>query len=283
MSIHINGDSQTKVEEIHKLEEIIAGLRVNIEHQNSDLEAIVQERTKSLIDLIATKDRFLNIITHELRNPFNTILGFVSLLQENYRSYDNETVERFLNMIYRSTIITFDLLTNLLDWLNVKNNKMPYNPDNINVYELVTEEMHNSIVTAENKQIVLKNLVPENLYAYSDKNMVKTIFRNLLANAIKFSEKDSEVSIFAIDAGRFIEITVKDNGAGLSLEFIEKIFNIEGLQATKGTEGEPGTGFGLILCKQFVEIEGGEIWIESVLGQGSAFKFTLPKDTLEFM
>ena len=238
------------------------------------------QRTKEIIETIETKDKFFNILAHELRNPFNIILGYVGLLQENIRTYDINKVEKFLTIIYNSTTITFDLLTNLLDWLNMQSNKMPFNPDNSYIYELILEEIINTSIIADKKQIIVNNIVPVDLCAYLDKNMVKTIFRNLITNAIKFSDRGSEVLISASEAERFVEITVKDKGAGMSLEVIENVFKIENVNSSKGTEGEPGTGFGLLLCKEFVEIEGGKIWIESKLGQGCEFKFTLPKFNL---
>lgn len=248
-----------------------------IEQQKIELENIIEQRTKELIDLVETKDKFIQIIAQELRNPFASILGLLTLLQKNIRKYDVEKIENYLTHIYNSTTVTFDLLVNLLEWLNVKNKKLPFNPENVCISKLLTEEIINTSQFAEQKQITIKHNIAENIYVFVDKNMVKTIFGNLLNNAIKFTEIKGEIFISSKEVEQFIEISVKDTGFGLSLEIIEKLFKVEGINSLKGTANETGSGLGLLLCKEFVEIEGGKIWVESIVNDGTEFKFTLPK------
>lgn len=272
-----NKELREKIEKQTKeLEEKNNEFKEKIQQQKSELENIIEQRTKELIDLVETKDKFIRIIVHELRNPFSTIVGFLTLLQKNFRKYDTDKIEKFLTHIYYSASVTFDLLLNLAEWLDVKNKKIPFNPERINICKFLTEEITNTSFFADQKQIIINNNVSENVFAMADKNMVKTIFRNLLNNAIKFSETSGEVFISAKQIDKFVEITVKDIGVGLSSELIENLFKVEGINSILGTANETGSGIGLLLCKEFVEIDGGKIWVESVLNQGTEFKFTLP-------
>jgi len=273
-----NKKLQTEVEQYAKnLEQKNNEFKEKIQQQKVELESIIEQRTKELIDLVETRDKYIRIIAHELRSPFNSILGFLGLLQKNLRNYDIDKIEKFLTRIYHSATITFDLLVNLLNWLNAKDNKIPFNPEKTCIYKLLSDEILTTLLSAEQKQININNCVPDNVCAFVDRNMVKTIFRNLINNAIKFTETDGEISIFAKQAEQFVEITVKDSGTGITQGIIEKLFKIEGISSLPGTANEKGSGLGLLLCKEFVEIEGGKIWVESTLGQGSEFKFTLPR------
>jgi len=253
--------------------------RIQIQAQKQGLEKVIEQRTRELIDLVETKEKFIRIIIHELRNPFNSILGFLGLLQKNFHKYEIEKIEVFLTRVYQSASITFDLLVNLSEWLNAKNNKIPFNPELTNLSQLLNDEILTTSLLLEQKQIKLNNYIPENWCVYVDKNMVKTIFRNLITNSAKFTDLNGEISISANDKGQFVEIAIKDTGIGLSEEIIEKLFDVEGVTSLVGTASESGSGIGLLLCKEFVEIEGGKIWVESVLGEGCEFKFTLPKSS----
>lgn len=251
-------------------------LKEKIFQQRIELETIIEQRTKELLDLVETKDKFIRILAHELRNPFNGILGLLKLLQQNIRVYDIEKIEKFLTQIYHSANVTFELLVDLLDWLNLNNKQFPFNPEEVCICQLLNNEIFTANFIADQKRISIKNIVPESVCAFVDRNMVKTIFRNLINNAIKFTVKEGEIIISAIEYDDVIELSVKDSGIGISREIIDRIFK-EGIGATKGTANEIGSGIGLLLCKEFVEIDGGRIWIESSLGEGSIFKFTLPK------
>lgn len=249
-----------------------------IEKQKLELETVVEKRTQQLIELVETREKFINIIAHELRNPFTSILGFLNILKDNLRDYDIETVEKFISHVHYSATTTFDLLVNLLDWLNAKNKKVPFDAIKVNINKVFIEEiLVSSTFAAEQKDITIELFIPDNINAYVDVNMLKVIFRNLINNAIKFTKAGGNVSVFATELENFIEITIKDSGIGLTQQALEKIFKIEGITSSVGTSNEKGTGLGLLLCQEFVEIEGGKIWVESVLGIGSEFKFTLPK------
>lgn len=249
-----------------------------IKKQKLELESIVEKRTQQLIELVETREKFINIIAHELRNPFTSILGFLNILKDNLRDYDMETIEKFISHVHHSATTTFDLLVNLLDWLNAKNKKVPFDAVEINISKIFIEEiLIGSNFAADQKNIKIDIFIPENINAFVDVNMLKVIFRNLINNAIKFTQTGGTVSVYASELENFIEITIKDSGIGLSKQTLEKIFKIEGIASSVGTSNEKGSGLGLLLCQEFVEIEGGKIWVESVLGIGSEFKFTLPK------
>jgi signal transduction histidine kinase len=270
---------QNEVEQQTKnLEEQNSEFKIKIQQQKQELEKITEQRTKELIDLVETKEKFIRIIIHELRNSFNGILGFLGLLQKNLHQYDSVKIEKFLTHAYQSSSITFDLLVNLSEWLNAKNNKIPFTPEMICLFKLLNDEILTTSLLVEQKEIKLNNCIPENSCVYADKNMVKTIFRNLITNSVKFTDIKGEISIYANEKDHFIETTIKDNGIGLTPEVIKKLFDVKGITSFVGTANETGTGLGLLLCKEFVEIEGGKIWVESILGQGSEFKFTLPKN-----
>ncbi|TLX71249.1 HAMP domain-containing histidine kinase [Labilibacter sediminis] len=263
------------------LEQEISELKRIIKTQQKDIEKIVEQRTLELIDLISTKDKFYRIIAHELRNPFNSILGILELLLNNFHSYAPKEIENFLTILYGTTNISFELLVNLSEWLSINSKKLSFNPEEVNVSKILSEAILATDLTAKNKKININNCIRENIYAYVDVNMISTIFRNLLNNAIKFSNIKSSIDVSAQLNNDFVEISVKDNGIGIDEETLKNIFKIEGVESTQGTASECGTGFGLLLCKELVEIEGGQIWVESVIGNGSEFKFTIPNSKKE--
>lgn len=274
----VNSQNTALSDEAESLKKENKEFRSIILQQKIDLESVIEKRTQDLIDLVETKEKFIGIIAHELRNPFTSILGFLNLLKDNLREYDIDSIEKFITHIHHSATTTYDLLVNLLEWLNAKNKKVPFHAVEININRVFVEEiLTGSAFAAEQKNISIEVDIPENIQVFVDINMLKTIFRNLIGNAIKFTAKGGNIIISAYDSERFAEISIKDSGVGLTPDTLEKIFSIEGVTSTKGTINEKGTGLGLLLCKEFIEIEGGEIWVESTLGVGSEFKFTLPK------
>ena len=255
---------------------------------NKKLESLVELRTNELKDTVeklknsnATKDKFFSIIAHDLKGPFNSILGFSGLLDENYEKYDIQKQKHFIKIINQSVKNTLKLLENLLLWSRSQRGILDYKPEKENIYLLYTETIKFLILPAEKKSISLRNEIPEDIVVKADKNMISTVMRNLISNAIKYTHKDGEIIVKARtikDKNKqlFAEITVKDNGLGILPNLQAKLFKIEENISTEGTEKEQGTGLGLILCKEFVEKHGGEIWVKSELGKGSEFVFTIP-------
>lgn len=226
--------------------------------------------------LNSTKDKFFSIIAHDLKNPFNSIAGFTDLMIENNEIYDAAKRLKFLKIIKGSTAKVSSLLDNLLIWASSQSGNLKFNPKNINLAQQVTGVVSFLEIQAINKDISILNKVEKNIFVKADLNMLDTILRNLISNAIKFTEPKGEIQIFSTLKNDFAEITVKDNGVGMTASEISAIFNVDEISSSLGTSNEQGSGLGLILCKDFVESHGGKIWVESVVNKGSEFKFTLP-------
>jgi len=264
------------------LEEMIEELRVHqadIIKQKAVVEKLnntLSEKNKSLVELIATKDKFFSIIAHDLRSPFNSILGFSNLLYKNFNDYSDTQIRTFVENIHKSTRQTFQLLENLLEWSRSQSGAMEFKPEMYNVDALIAETIEMACIVAKNKQITIYKNIDTSLYAYVDKDMFNVIIRNLLSNAIKYTYKSGIVSINISKKENIVFITISDNGIGINSDWIENIFNITEKHAIHGTENEKGTGIGLLLCKDFVEKHGGSIWVESEIGKGSSFTLTIP-------
>ncbi len=258
----------------HKIEEY----NDQLQKQNNEIQAINKLLKKQKLDLEqanATKTKFFNIIAHDLRSPFNALLGLADILHESYAALDEEEREKITGYLVSSAKGAYDLVENLLKWASTQTGKVSFTPKVCDLSELLTETLFNIKSAAENKNINLFTEIPENLKVFADKEMLKTIFRNLVSNAIKFTQKGGAITIKATETENKVRCSVEDTGVGMSKEVSEKIFSITQI-STAGTNNEKGTGLGLILCKEFVEKHGGNIWVESEEGKGSKFIFTIP-------
>jgi signal transduction histidine kinase len=251
-----------------------------LKNQKILLEKSVAIKTAELNELNASKDKFFSIIAHDLKNPFNTIIGFSEMMKESIRLNDSATFYEYTVMINTSAVQTLRLLENLLEWANSQRRKITFTPVSVNIGELVKDEFVMVDEMATGKSIDLKNYVNDSLTIIADKNMLRTILRNLITNAVKFTHKNGRVKVNAISSDDHVEISVSDNGIGMSQETISKLFRIDANLSTRGTENEKGTGLGLFLCKDFVEKHNGKIWVESEEGKGSTFKILLPLDSI---
>ncbi len=241
-------------------------------------EQTLQEREKQLSALNETKDKLFSIIAHDLKSPFTSILGFSQLLIENIRKYDITKTELFLGYINSHSKSTFTLLENLLSWAKSQTGKISYQPEKLNFNEIVKQVIDLSSLVAKVKKISLNYFLSENVTVFADKNMLDSILRNLISNAIKFTNEGGTIDIYAISENDAVEITVSDNGVGMTEEVMKKLFSIDKNHTSIGTNNEKGTGLGLIICKEFVEKHGGKISVESLVGEGTSFKFTLPNN-----
>lgn len=265
-------------EENEKLSEelIIADLAVALQSELIVAKEKAEKNEIKLIELNATKDRLFSIIAHDLQSPFNSILGFSELLIKNLKKYEVTEVEKFLSNINLSAKNTLVLLSNLLNWAKSQIGQINFKPENVVLSSIIKEIFELSNSSAKNKNIVLNYIKTERTVVFADINMLKTVLRNLISNAIKFTNSNGEINVSALQNNNFIEISVSDNGVGMDEEKQSKLFRFETNVTTPGTENEEGSGLGLILCKEFVEKHNGEIWVESKLGQGSVFKIKLP-------
>jgi signal transduction histidine kinase len=224
-----------------------------------------------------TKDKFFSIIAHDLKSPFNSMLGISNLLNKNYNQLENTERKEYIEIIDVNIQNTYKLLENLLVWSNSQRGSIKFNPEEENLYLLSKEIINLMQLAAESKSIKLINEIPQELFIYADKYMLSTIIRNLLSNAVKFTNRNGKVIIKAKkDNFGTIEISVIDNGVGISGETQSQIFDVSQTKSTNGTANEVGSGLGLFLCKDFVEKHGGTISVESKVDEGSKFIFSIP-------
>jgi len=230
-----------------------------------------------LRELNATKDKFFSIIAHDLKNPFNDLIGFTQLLSRNVRKYNEYKIEQFTQIIQESAKLAYNLLENLLDWSRAQTGTLRFQPERLEMVRLI----ENCIKLYESKALAKKvrlffNPDFESLFVKADKNMLMTVIRNLISNAIKYTFPDDEIAIELALKHPDVWVSVKDTGIGMDREKVKSLFRIDANASTPGTSQETGTGLGLILCKEFVEKNGGKILAVSTPGEGSVFSFSLP-------
>ena len=236
----------------------------------------LKKKEDALMEANNTKDKFFSIIAHDLKNPFSTLLGFSGMLIQDYDKFDDKTKKEFINDIHQSSEHMYDLLENLLNWSIMQTGGMKCEPQPINISVVVDESIDLLRTGADDKGIKLHSVIDEKAKVSADLNMTNTVVRNLISNAIKFTEEGGEIEISSRKNGSFQEITVSDSGVGIDAEDLDKLFKLGIKHTSYGTRKEAGTGLGLLLCKEFVEKNGGTIRAESKPGKGSRFIFTLP-------
>jgi len=240
-------------------------------------EQVLRVSEQKLKKMNAAKDKLFTIIAHDLGSPLNSLLLSAGHLKNYFPSLDENDLREFIHNIYKQTRDMADLLENLLQWAITQIGKIQHNPETVDIRLLTEEALEPIQYTAHNKKIRLSVHIRENTLAWADKHMMKAVMRNLLSNAIKYTYPGGEIKVSAADSGNYLEITVSDNGIGIAEERIGQLFKEEIPGSTRGTSHEKGTGLGLVLCKEFVEKNGGRIRVQSQPQQGSHFSFTLPK------
>jgi PAS domain S-box-containing protein len=241
-------------------------------------ESKLQQYSVKLEELNATKDKFFSIVSHDLKNPFNAIMGFAALAIEKLKNKEYEKVGRYCELIYQNTKHSDNLLKNLLQWSRLQREKTDFTAEQMNLQHIVNNIAGLHKANYQEKNIQLHIHIPGNLFVNTDSFMLETTIRNLLSNAIKYTHKGGRVEILAVQENDKTRISVKDNGVGIKQEHKGKLFRIESSYSTPGTGNEKGTGLGLILCKEFVEKLGGNIWVESQEGKGTTFHFTVKNE-----
>lgn len=241
---------------------------------------IVEDKLKAnearLKEINATKDKFFSIIAHDLRSPFNSILGFSEMLRNQAKDLDINTIQQYAGLIFSAANQTMELLENLLAWARIQQDRIAFQPREFLLNNLVEEEIGALQAAADKKGILLFSEIYELIIVKADADMLRSVCRNLLSNAIKFTRKHGKVRISVKESQGEISISVSDNGIGLSSEAIGNLFKTETSFTTRGTENEKGTGLGLLLCKEFTDKHDGRISIESEPGKGSVFTVTIP-------
>jgi len=234
----------------------------------------METRSEELERLNQVKDKFFSIISHDLRSPINALAGLLDLLDKG--AVKPEELSRHIHELKSRFNHTRTLLNNLLDWTLLQMDKLNLQPTRVDLHKMVDENIQ-LLEAIPTKQITLHNKVAPETLAFADANTVNLVLRNLVTNAIKFTNDGGDVIIGAEDKGREWLVTVKDNGVGMNDDVLKILFDKTSPYTTRGTANEKGTGLGLILCKEFVEKNGGKIFVESSEGNGSTFSFTVPK------
>ncbi len=261
--------------EINNEQSIISVITDITERKRTEIK--LKKSEAGLRELNSTKDKFFSIIAHDLKSPFNSILGFSELIHEKVTIRDYEGLENYTEIIKKSSNHAMDLLSNLMEWAMAQTGRKQFNPEYIDITALIkssVELLHASVVQ---KTIHVTVNQPHNLIVFADRAMIETVLRNILSNAIKFTSREGKVIVTAEEKQNECVVSVSDNGMGISENNIEKLFRIDGDFTSPGTENEKGTGLGLILCREFIEKHNGKIWVESEPEVGSKFYFSLPK------
>ena len=242
-----------------------------IEEQSEQLS----EKNKELNSLNITKNKFFSIIAHDLKNPFSSLLGISEMLMKEYDELDETTRKQYVELITRSSQKIYKLLDNLLQWAGTQTSKLHIKKEVFNINEIVAPNIELLKDNITEKGIGMEITIPGGTEVVADRNMIDTVFRNIISNAVKFTEK-GKIKVEAFLKKSFWEIRVTDSGTGISDERLRFIFEIDQVKSTEGTRGESGTGLGLVICKEFVEKNGGNISIDSIEGMGTVTRFTLP-------
>ncbi len=254
---------------------MLAGYTIDItERKRAEAELKLKNEELNIIN--DQKDKLFSIISHDLRNPFNSILGFSQLLLDQVKEKEYNEIEKYANVINHSSLRAMDLLKNLIDWSQLQTGRIEFNPENFIVNDLLNYVLNLfSFITNQKSLRVSSSLSPE-LIVFADRNMIGTVLRNLISNAIKFTMPGGEITIFSCENQNGLTLSVSDTGVGIPENKLKMLFNTNKNISTTGTLNEHGTGFGLILCKEFIEMHKGEIWVESKEERGSIFSFTIP-------
>ncbi len=264
---------------MHHLNNQINNLQRQLLKEKSTLEnTLIQlnDTNSALEQANIAKDKIFSIIAHDLKSPFISIIGFSDLLMEKVNVVDIQGINRYAQIIVQSSQKAMDLLMNLMEWSQSQTGRIDFNPELLKLGECISETVLLFDSIAGQKSITFKKVLPLNLLILADKAMISTVFRNLIANAIKFTMPGGEITISAIERDNEIIFSISDTGVGISPKNIDKLFRIDKSFSTVGTNNEKGSGLGLILCKEFVEKHNGRIWIESEEGKGTIFYFSLP-------
>ncbi len=270
---HLNYDEISK-----KLEELQFNKDL-LEERSAELNILSAQLAQSeaeLKELNASKDKFFSILAHDLKSPFGGLLGYMELLVEDFDTLTLDEIKEFVGRVRTMVVSIYNLTKNLLDWSRLQNGRMECNIERRSLYEAVTYAESLVNANAQNKGILIINNVERDADVLADNMMLNLVFQNLLSNAIKFTPRGGQITISSKPINIFHEISIADSGIGMSEETLQKIFRIESVHTTLGTEKEKGTGLGLILCKEMIERQKGAINVESKVNEGTKFSFILP-------
>jgi len=266
--------------EMRKLNDELSVSKNTIEESLKERDTFIDKITKANEELLKTnseKDKFFSIIAHDLRSPFQGFVGLTEIFAEGINDFPQEELAKLSKEMNVSANNLYKLLRNLLDWAKMQQDRMDFNPAKINLHEIVSQNIEISTHNSGKKGITIFNEIPKDQTLVADEAMLNSILRNLLSNAVKFTPKEGSIYFRChINDSGMTEISVTDTGIGMCDDLLNKLFKIEEKVGRIGTNGEPSTGLGLLLSKEFVEKHGGTIWALSEEGKGSTFYFTIP-------
>ena len=257
----------------------LIGTCTDITEQKENEEKI-ENINSELAEIIATKDKFFSIISHDLRSPLSGLTGILEIISTEDDTFNKEDRQEIMNEAFISAKNIYNLLENLLEWSQVQTGIITYETEDIQLLSLLSSITNLYKQNLKNKRITLEVNISSNISVDVDKKITETILRNLVSNAIKFTPLGGSIIVSAEISENLIKVSVKDNGVGMNKDKLEKLFRIDSARSNKGTAKETGTGLGLILCKELVEKQNGKIWVESEVNKGSTFFFTLPKSRI---
>lgn len=266
--VNLLKDLELSKQQIQK--EVEKLVHLNIQLANSE---------EKLKELNAEKDKFFSIIAHDLKSPFQGLLGYSQILSNEYHSLSEEEKIEFISGIEELSKSAFQLLENLLQWSRIQTGRMVFNPDFFNLIDELNPTIELLQQAAKNKGVIVECLIDKKIFVTADINMIQTVVRNLISNGIKFTKPGGKVVVSSKKLENVIEVSVTDSGVGIKKEDLGNLFKIDKTVSSKGTANEEGTGLGLILCKEMIQKHKGKIWAESELGKGSRFSFTIPKQS----
>jgi signal transduction histidine kinase len=277
---HYEKENVYSESDVHFLISIGSQIAISIERKKAEEE--IKLKNELLQTINAEKDKFFSILAHDLKGPLSAFLGATQLLAEEIKTMTQEEIKEITVSMKESATNIYGLLENLLEWSRLKQGRMDFNPEKINVKQKTTACFEVLSESARKKEIKISYSLPDDLEIYADSHMFETIIRNLVSNAIKFTPKCGEINVSATAApDNNVEIKICDTGIGMDKKLISKLFLLNEKTNRKGTEGEPSTGLGLLLCKEFIEKHNGKIWVESEEGKGSTFSFIIPVNSKE--
>jgi signal transduction histidine kinase len=254
----------------------IVGARITTEIERIKAQKALLISEENLRKANNSKDKLFSIIAHDLKNPFNALIGFSGLIKKNLKDNNFNNIDKYISVIHDISSQTYNMLINLLEWSMTQTNQINFNPLRFNLSDLVKDIVVTHIQIANQKTQELISTIPPGVIILADKAMVATIVRNLVSNAIKFTPSGGKICIDSIVDNENVTVSVSDTGVGIKDENIGKIFSNDDYYSTKGTDNEKGAGLGLMLCKEFVNKHNGKIWVENVPGSGACFKFLIP-------
>lgn len=257
----------------------MAGVTRDVTQRLIDEKKLISSE-KSLREAVAAKDKFLSIIAHDLKSPFSALVGLSEVLLERHSKMNPDSREEIIRSIYQSTLRTYNLLENLLDWSGMQTGRKAYKPEAIDLAYLATDiaDLFAELIKRKNIEFIISG--ERNIKAFADTDMINTVFRNLLSNSLKYTPNGGKISIHITNHSHtFLKITFSDTGLGIEPNDLDKLFRIDSNVSKPGIDNEKGTGLGLVLCKEFIEKNGGTISVKSTLNKGTSFTFTLKKDT----